>query len=214
MTPTEIETAARRAYNSVGDTFWSSEEIMNLIYFAQMELVREGLIIERRYTTNTVADQREYDYPSQLLSIKRITYDGEKLTPIDFRDDDEITLYDEDTTDSGEPKYYSIWNETILLRPIPSSVAELKIYGYSEPQEVSITSTLEAPTLFHPRIVDFVVKEMVIKDSNFKAYDIYNNRWEKALIQARQWKVTKKRQDANAIVKNVDAVGTYYTGKL
>ena len=214
MTPSDIETAARRAYNAVGDTYWSEAEIMSLIYFAQMALVEAGLVIERTYSTSTVANQLEYDYPSQLTIIKRVEYNGAKLTPIDFREDDMLTLSNSTTTDSGTPAYYYIWNETLHLRPIPSAVGTLKIFGYAEPQTVTITSTLEVPTYFHPSIVDFVIKEMVIKDSNFNAYDRYNQRWEMALEKAKKYRARKKRGDGFAVVKNEDLTAVTLLGRI
>lgn len=214
MTPQEIETAARRAYNAVGDSFWASAEIMDLIYFACMELVDAGLIIERTYTTSTVADQREYDYPSQAIAIKRLEYKGAKLAPIDFREDDAITLDNASTTDTGTPLYYSIWNEVIFLRPIPSEAQTLKIYAYVEPQTVSLTSTLEVPTKWHPDIVNYVIKEMVLKDGNTQVYGAYDIRWQKALERVRKWQARKKRTDGNAVVKNEDVLSVTLLGRV
>jgi hypothetical protein len=214
MTPTEIETAARRAYNAVGDTFWSQDELLCLMYQAQMLLVDMGLVIERIFSSSTVASQREYDYPTNLIALKRIEYDGAKLAPIDFREDDALTLDNAATTDSGTPQYYSIWNETLFLRPIPDAVGTLKIFGYVEPQALSITSNLEVPSKFHPAIVDYLLREMVIKDSNFTAYDRYNARWDRHLVDARKWSARKKRTDGNAVVKNEDILSVTLLGRV
>jgi len=214
MTPSEIEQAARRAYNAVGDTFWSEDEIMNLIYFAQMALVTAGLVIERTFQASTVASQREYDYPTQCIAIKRLEYNGTKLAPIDFREDDAITLDKSNTTGTGTPYYYSIWNEVIMLRPIPDAVGTLKIYAYTEPQQVTNLSTLEVPTMFHPGIVDYVIKEMVIKDGNTRSYQVYMDRWFLHLERATRWQAKKKRKDGNAVVKNEDNLSVTLLGRV
>ena len=214
MTPLEIETAARRAYNAVGDSFWSEAEIMNLIYFAEMQLVEAGLVIERTFSSSTVVSQREYDYPTQAIGIKRLEYAGTKLVHIDFREDDLLTLDNAGTTSTGTPSYYSLWDQTIYLRPIPDAIGALKIFAYVEPQVVTLLSTLEVPTQYHPSVVDFVIKEIVLKDGNFKAYREYEGRWLMALEKVKRWSSKKKRIDGNAVVKNEETLGRSFVGRL
>lgn len=179
MTPTQIEEAARNRYNAVGDTNWSSAELQFLMYGACLEMVRDcGLVIERVFTTSTVAGTQDYDYPSYVLSVKRVTYDGLKLAPYTHRDDDSITLSNQAATDQGSPQYYTLWNNVISLRPLPDSVKVLKIYSVNEPQPIVTASTLEVPTFTHMNIVDYVVAQMAAKDLNFQMAQFYMNMWE------------------------------------
>jgi len=184
MTPAEIELASRQLYNAVGDPNWSSAEIMPLIYKATLELFTEcGFTIENIYQTTSTASTGEYALPSNAGQVKRITYDGKKLFPITMRDDDTLTLQNQATTDTGEPEYYYIFNDTIFLRPIPdtSSVA-IKIFTFAEPQAVTASSTLEVPTWTHNAIVDFVVSEMAAKDQNFQMAQYYQNKFQNVHI--------------------------------
>ena len=206
MTPLQIENQARARYNAVGDSFFTSDEINNLIYQAQMELVLEGLVVERRYTTTSVVDQQEYSYPSQALSIKRIEYAGEKLTPIDFREDDRLTLFKSNTTDTGTPRNYFEWDEVIFLRPIPDTSGDtIKIYTYSEPQVVTSTSTLDVAERWHLAIIDYILNAFNAKDGNFAGAQFYLERWQAALVKAKKFAKQRKRGDRNAVVNNVEA---------
>ncbi len=207
MTPQQIITAAQRAYNAVGDNFWSQDELLTLIYLGSMELFEEGLIIERTYSTSTVVSQQEYDFPTGMYGIKRIDYDGQKLNPITFDQDDEMTGYNSGTTETGTPLKYMTWNETILLRPIPSDVATLEIRGYVQPSIPTINSVLEIPTLFHPAILCYVTKEMIIKDSNGPIYDRYEKRWERWIGRAVEYTMMKKVTDKNPTVKPEQLIG-------
>jgi len=193
MTPIEIETSARNQYNAVGDPNWSSTEIYNLIYAACLEMARDcNLVIERVYTTSTVVGTQEYAFPTNALSIKRVTYNGKKLMPYTFRDDDTITLTNEASTDQGEPTYYYSWNSSIFLRPLPDTVRTLKIYTINEPQAVVSTSTLEVPTFTHMNIVDFVVSQMASKDLNFNTANYYRGLWDAHKVAiARKLKLMK-----------------------
>lgn len=202
MTPQQIETAARNQYNAVGDSNWSSSEIFTLIYAACLELTRDcGFVIEREYSTTTVSGTQEYEFPTNALSIKRVTYNGKKLAPITFRDDDTVTMQNQLTTDTGEPQYYTQWDSSIALRPIPDSAATLRIYTINEPQEITLTSTIEVPTFTHMSIVNYVVSQMAAKDMNFQTAQYYRQIWadDKEMIK-RKLKLMK-RGDAFAVVQ-------------
>ena len=154
MTPSELAEYARRQYTAVGDAFFSDPELYQYIWAAQLELATEALCIRRVYTASTVAAQQEYEYPTNALSIKRVTYDGEKLTPITFREEDALTS--PAVTVSGSPQYYAVWNDTLYLTPIPDAVGTLKIFSINEPQEVDNTSVLEVQTRYHLKMADFL----------------------------------------------------------
>lgn len=198
MTPSEIELAARQRYNAEDETFWGSSEIMGLIYAACEELATETLCIERSYSASTVSGVQEYDYPTGTISIKRVTWGGKKLQPITFREDDQVTGYNQASTTTGDPEYYSEWNGTLILRPIPDSVATLKVYSINEPQPVTITSVLEVPTWTHSRLINYIVSEMAAKDENYIKAKRYGDRWELDKLEVKQWMKRKKRSDSFA----------------
>jgi hypothetical protein len=203
MTPSEIELMCRRKYNSVNDSFWSEQEIFDLIYAAELELCDEGYVAERVYSTSTVIGTQEYDYPDYALAIKRVTWDGKKLTRIDMIEDDLVTGLNQTTTDTGNPEFYWIWNNVISLRPVPSSVATLKIWTYNQPSTISSGSqTLEVPTQYHARICNFVLSQMAAKDSNYNAATYYLNIWNADKIKIKQSMRKSKRTDKFTSVKD------------
>lgn len=212
MTPAQIETAARRKYNSSSSSFYSSNEIYDLIYQAELEAAEQCKVIEGLSTaTSTVAGTQSYAFPTNAFEIKRVEYNGAKLKPIDMTQDDSLTLLNSNTTAQGTPSHYWIWNDTIYLRPIPDAVQTLKIYSYNRPAAVtSASQTLEIPVLFHMCIVDFVVAEMMLKDGEAALAQVYLNRWyDRHLPRMEKWVARRKRGDRFNVVKNVDElIGT------
>lgn len=203
MTPGEIETAARKKYNAYGDSFWDSSELMGLIYAGQNELAMRAKVIERTFTTPTVALVQEYALPFFTIQIKRVTYDGYPLYPIDFKDDDMVTGGSSQTLDYGTPRYYILWNQSIFLRSIPSAVGEIRVFAAVAPQPVTLASELEVPVLFHHNIVDYLVREMFAKEREFSdMYRVYDERWERTISDAIKWTALKKRGDQAAVVKD------------
>lgn len=213
MTPTQIETRARSKYNAIGDSYFSQEEILDFIYQGCIELAQDALVIEATpQSTSTVIGQRSYAYPTNAVSIKRITYEGKKLKKINFREDDIITGLNQSTADQGTPQYYSIWNDVIYLRPIPAAVGTLVIYSYKEPSTITITSTIEIPTRYHMSLVDFAVKEMALKDSNVNVADRLQARWDKFVLKAKASERKKERGDSFSAVQDEEMMSEGFFG--
>lgn len=202
MTPSQVIAMARRKVASETDSFWAEEELLHLIYQASLELSREAFLIENIYTTTSVASQEEYDIPTQAIKIKRITYNGSKLTPITDRMNDSFSLVNATVTTTGTPNYYRVWDESIFLTPIPSaSSLTIKIWTYDEPSIPTISSTLEIPTLFHPDIVNYLAAEMHAKEINSRMSAYYLNRWEKGKAEAKKWAKQRLRGDSFSSVQ-------------
>ena len=184
MTPTELEEYARQNFNAVGDTFYSQSEIFRHIFNAQMELARETNCIRNVYTTSTAIGTQEYDKPTNCLSIKRVSFNGVKLIPIDMREDDALTGNNAATTATGTPVYYFEWDDSIYLRPVPDAVGTLKIFSFDMPQEVSATSTLDVPERYHHDIADYILARMALKDKNTNLHQYYKALWNEAKDKA------------------------------
>lgn len=207
MTPSELNTAARQRYNAVDDDFWSDQELYTTIYQGCCEMATEGLVIEQTYQTVSVAGQQEYEYPTNALNIKRITYDGRKLDCITFREDDALTLINAATSATGSPTAYMIWNNIIYLRDIPGTDdLVIKVWANIEPRSVSELTTIEIPTEFHMALVNLLLSEMSAKDKNYQGAAYYRALWEKDLLRAKKFAARKKVGDAFPIVKNVDCL--------
>lgn len=178
MTPTEIETSARRRMNAVGSKFWSSEEIIeNYLYEAALEMAQETFCIENRYTQTTVADQQEYAVPSLMLAVKRVTYDGrKKLRPISRLQLDSID-FNTNTTVTGVPQYYYLLDEVIGLYPAPAEALELKITTYDAPAPTTSTSTLQIPSRLHGFLVMGVVWHMSMKELGHPNTRMFEFQW-------------------------------------
>lgn len=217
MTPSEIETAARRKYNSVNSGFFSSNEVYDLIYQAELEIARETKMLEGLTTTTSTASTRDYAYPTGVLEIKRVEYDGQKLEKIDFREDDSITVFDSNATTEGTPLYYTDWGNTLYLRPVPdTSSVQIRIYYYKMPTAVtSASQTLEVPALFHMSIVDYVVAEMAMKDLNTAIANAYWDKWyNKHMPAMKAWVRKRRTGDAFSVVKDESVVVGSFIGNI
>ena len=177
MTPTEIETAARRMLNAVGSKFWSSEEIIqNYLYMAALEMAQETFCIQNRYTQTTVASQTEYAVPARMLAIKRVTYDAQKLRPISPLQLDSIDI-NTNTTVTGTPQYYYHQDEVFGLYPTPTEAKELKLTTYDAPDVPTSNSTLQIPIRFHGHLVIGTAWYMSMKELGHPNTRMFQFQW-------------------------------------
>lgn len=208
MTPTELMTYVRQRYNAVGDDLFSDTLLLNMIYDASMTLSKKAYVIERTYTTSTVVSQQEYDWPTNAFAIKRITYNGQKLSPINFREDDAMTLSNSATTATGTPCYYALFNRTFYLRPIPDAVQTLKVFSYNFPQSISTTSTIEIPSEYHLDLALYMLAEMHAVEKNYEGSNYYRNLWDKRVSEIKTEQRKRVRADSFAGVQDVDSLPT------
>lgn len=201
MTPAEIESACRNRYNAIGDSFFSSEMILDLIYQAEMEMANEAFVIEDTFQTTSTAGTREYAYPTNAIAIRRVEYNGEKLEPVALEEDPKTNT----TAPSGTPGEYAIWENTLILFPTPSASADvIKVFAYCQPQALTTSSTaLDVPARYHLAIIDYVLESMAAKDNNLAAAQYYGGKWQKSLRDIKRTQAKVKRGDQYAIVRDV-----------
>ena len=206
MTPDEIVGQARQAYNAVGDTFFNSTELYNLIWQAEQQLAMQTFCIKKIETTSTVIGQIEYVRPTTAISLKRITYNGSSLRPINFMEDDAITNYDASTTATGYPLCYMEWGTSIFIRPIPDAVYTLKLWFFAKPQAVSDVTVLEIPEEYQLDLVNFILSHMFGKDGKAEMSAYHLNLWKESVMRIKGWERRKLRSNWPAAVNNIDAL--------
>lgn len=214
MTPTTIEAAARDLYNGTNDPFFSSLQIQNWIWRAQQELAQRAYLIQNVYSSTTVAAQQTYTYPTQALAIRRVTVNGRKIKKITHRDDDAITLSNAAVVTQGWPIYYTVYNQTLYLRPIPdASTYALQIFTYDDASPVTATSVIQVPSNFHFDIVDYVLFRMFNKDKNTDMATFHKQLWQEAVLRAIAYHNKEKRSDSFATVQSEDTLPVTILGE-
>lgn len=213
MTPTDINSAARDIYNATGDSYFNDTQMYNWQWQACHELAKKAWLIERVYTASTVAGTQDYSYPTNTIAIKRITVNGRKIKNITHRYDDAITLSNATVTTQGWPIYYTDFNYTISMRPIPDGVYTMKIYSYNDAQTIGATSAIEVPTLFHFDIVDYLLFRMFGKDKDTTNMNAHYTLWIQHVKDAVAYKNKKKRSDSFATVQSEDVLPVTIVGE-
>lgn len=197
MTPQELELAVRQRYNAVGDSFFPSTMIYNLIYQASMEMAVETKCIEETYTTTSVSSQREYSYPTNAISIRRVEYKGVKVRPARIERDPKTST----TQPTGTPTLYAVWNKEIIFYPTPDTSSEqIKLFTYNMPAEVTSSSVLDIPSEYHLDMIDFILSAFFAKDKDRAMATYHRELWLSNLKRIKKDRAKRLRGDEFAVV--------------
>jgi hypothetical protein len=163
-----VQMSAANLRNTVRDiTDLDSEDLpdslLNLYlrdgYYRILDLEKRWTFLEKTFTFNTVAEQREYpianftaDPISQVVSIVDNTNIGLRLDMVghDMAEQTYVGSYDT----SGDPLFYSIWEGKVHLFPKPNNVRTLTVRAYREPIDwINAEGNVDASANLHFALV-------------------------------------------------------------
>ena len=140
MTYDELVTNIRN-YTEVDSNVFPNSVIDTFITMAENRILRDiDLdVFKLEATANMTAGNRFLVAPSDILTHRYImvTLNGEQ-TFLDFRDTSFMKEYWPDSTVTGAPKYYSVWNQnTFYIAPTPDASYEVQLGYIYKPQQLS-----------------------------------------------------------------------------
>ena len=138
-----------------------------------------------------------------MIRLKRVTYAGEKLSPIDEATNDSISVSNPSSTTAGTPQFYRQWGTTLSLHPIPASSSdEIKLWYYGLPDVTTATSTLDTPAEYHIHIANYGVPMlMATKEIGDTRSNKLADMWEQKVVEIIGQEKKRRRGDRLSRVK-------------
>lgn len=206
MTVTQILTAARNNLNALTDTLWSDAELLIRLYLIELRLAREAKTIENRYTVTSVSGTAEYTKPTRAIEIWNVTFAGNKLDFIDYRQYYSINPNSLDST--GTPSNYTYYGEAFSLYPTPNTADTIEVFSFDEPDIPTVSSTLETPSGYHDLLVTGLTATMCPKDLGHPLTVYWDTKFEQGLEKIVQFSKRKRRGDKYSVVKLEEQLNT------
>lgn len=162
----------RTDLNELTAAFWTDAELITWIDEAITEIVNQTRCLEATVEDVTLASS-DYDYTlsSSFLDVEMALYDsGDDSRGIQIYALDRTNLNDiGHVVETGRPKKYALWNDQIIVWPIPdSTISGTTIHVYYIPMPSGVTtstSPIETPAYFDPAITDYVKAKAYLKDN-------------------------------------------------
>jgi len=171
-TAATLITIVRADLNEATASFWADTEFTTWIDEAITEINNLARCLETTVSdVLLVANDYDYAFAVSYLDIESIIHDnGDTTSPQRI-----FSLAKADIKDigheneKGRPKIYTLWNDSIIVWPIPDSTqagTTLHVYYIPMPSGVTATtSPIETPAYFDPAIVDYVKAKAYYKDN-------------------------------------------------
>lgn len=139
-------------------------------------------------TQNSVIGQNLYTAPADMLAIRSIYYNSQKL---DFYSRAEYDAYvnnnDPQELQSGDPVLYTRHVNDLLLYPKPSSVQAIKIWYFQRPTEVDdVADTLPFAAEYHIRMVEYCLQQAYQTDEDWDAAERMKGQFEDGMTRLKQ----------------------------
>lgn len=169
MLASEIATRVKRQFGDEADIQIKDEDILRWINDAQREIASANDLLQTVATTAVVANQREYTLPANILLLRSVHYQGQKLRPLNSREAEEYLATGVAT---GTPIYFWAWANKINLYPQPDSTDpdDLQLFYTRQPTEVTaVGDTPEIPLEYHNAIVQYCLAQAYELDENWSA---------------------------------------------
>lgn len=210
MTVSQFVDYVRNRHNAGSDSNWSDLEIYQMITARANELLSLiGAVEDTNTSQSTVAGTQAYTLPTGTVALKALLWNGIMLQQISFREWEQQKAAG--STADGDPEKYVVWDNQVLLIPIPTSVQTLTFYIESMQTYIDdATDTIVVPEELHFRLADGVIADMFAKDLNFNGARMYEDKWINVHMPAfYEWVARKRRRGKFQLTIDSDnAVGT------
>lgn len=143
MTYDELVTNIRN-YTEVGSNVFTNSVINTFITMAENQILREiDLdVFKLEVTANMTSNNKFLTAPTNILTHRYmiVTISGNQVF-LDFRDTSFMKEYWPDGTETGIPKYYSVWDQnTFYIAPTPNASFAVELGYIYRPEQLSSTN--------------------------------------------------------------------------
>lgn len=189
MDLSDVKIRVKRQFGDESGVQITDDDITRWVNDAQRDIVmRNESVLQTTSTTDSVAEQQAYDFPTDLLVLRSIHYkreDGDlafyKLKGMSYTEFDEyIDGWEGTAYGPSYPIVYTTYADQILLFPIPvsSGTDNLKIIYSRQPTELtSDVDEIDLPLAYHNAVVEFCLTQAYQLDEDWNAAGVLSTQY-------------------------------------
>jgi len=172
---------AFRLLRDPNQTRYSLDYIKKWLNDAERQYCTEtDFSVKKSTAISTVSGTREYDMPTDCLSLREVYYAGRPLAVIDI----ENTIHDSGD-ESGAPTSYYFESKKIGLEPVPTATATLTLVYYSMGGTMAAASDIPIiPTEHHLYLVYYACMLACIEGDDTRL-GVFSELWDRAIRKAK-----------------------------
>lgn len=171
MKVSDVISRVQRQFGDEASVQINEADIIGYINDACREIVVQNDMLQAVGTMNSVIGTNSYNFPSDLIQVRTVYYDNQKLDFYKRTDYDEwINENDPQETQSGIPSLFTRWGSSFLLYPKPDSVKQIKLLYLQRPVVVDdATDDIPLPDEYFSRVVEYCLQQAYQTDEDWEA---------------------------------------------
>jgi hypothetical protein len=171
MLVSEIKDRVKRQFGDESGVQVTDADIVRWINDGMREIAQRNDLLEVIATSDIIANQQQYELPSDILTLNSVYYEYSKLDGVSLAEA-QVQFNTDVAPPVGLPRFVWVYANTLNLYPIPDSsiTMALKVYYTRLPVLVANDAdTPELPLQYHPRIVEYCLQQAYELDEDWAA---------------------------------------------
>lgn len=213
VTLNDIAIRVKRQFGDTANIQIDDTDIIRWATDAIRDIALNNDIFQTIGTVNVIPAVADYSLPSDILTLRSIRYNGQKLYALNSNEAEEYLAKSDLINNSGTPTHFSTWGGTITMYPIPdSTVAVLKVYYTRQPVlPTLITDGIELPVQYHNIIRDYCLQQAYELDENWTAAQTKGAQFTEG-VRTLKTNATWEHQDYYPMITSTDIAESPYNG--
>ena len=201
----EIRAQVRIILQEPGVTFYTDAELLKWANFGLLDFCTRSEILKDYTTFAAVVGQQDYDYPTNFLKAKYVTYDGNRVKLKDIHQIGQINTGWQ-TADNGTPSYYFFIKEgSISFYQKPDDTKDIFMWFIKKSTALSGDGSVpEIPEEYHHALIDYVIFRAKQKDNQVQTANYYKGEFNEMVLQAKI--IGKRREKGDKIFNRYPAI--------
>lgn len=173
MNVSDVASRVKRTFGDDAGVQIQDDDIIRWVNDAQSQISisNEGLL-ETTVTADVIANQAEYDSPTDISILRSLSFKGFRLKNLSFQEFNEyLDGFETQQYGTGTPEVFMVWSGKITLFPTPESnvLAGLRIYYVKQPAIVAnLADALTVPLQYHLSVVDYCLQQAYELDEDLE----------------------------------------------
>lgn len=224
MLVSEMFVRVRRAF---GDDFGTRITINDLVRWAndgQREIAMKNELLQVKGSVPLVAEDPEYPFPANILKLLAVTYRGQPLEGMGFKEFLNFTQ-DSEGIVTGEPRIFTPFAGSLRLHPTPKlSEGEVALFYIRQPVDIVADdpndlnttytpTTSELPQQYHIRLVEYMLAQAAELDDDDVKYERKRTEFETRTLEMKDdhdWNIRDEYPVISVLPSEYGDFGDYH----
>lgn len=167
----DVVTRVQRQFGDEASVQVTADDVIRWINDAQKEIAVQNDLMQATATLPTIVGTNEYNFPTDMLGLNKLFYNNSRIKYLSRQEYDEyVNPSDPNEVSSGDPSIYTRWGSKFHVYPNPGTVGTFKLlYTQRPPEVVAVGDSLSLSLEYHPRIVEFCLRQAYEMDEDWDA---------------------------------------------